>query len=139
MRRGLSIISSQRVLNRTSVELFPHGHQGSVRCELHLGRFAYLPRKSTLGLLTKSRIIPTPFCFHSGNKARDRHIGKQHRLLGKNLSRSLHWECGIPTRVSRWEILIYSFLLISVCSGFTPGLSPFFCSSSQRNEFPFSL
>lgn len=138
MRWGLSIISSQRVLNRTFVELFPHGHQGSVRCELHLGRFAYLPRKSTLGLLTKSRIIPTPFCFHSGNKARDRHR-KAAQAAWENISRSLHWECGIPTRVSRWEILIYSFLLISVCSGFTPGLSPFFCSSSQRNEFPFSL
>lgn len=143
MKWGLSIVSSQRVLNSTLLSCSQMGIRDPWEVDF-IERFAHLPWKSTL--LTESHIIPTSFGFHSGNKVRDRHIGKsslsmisKQAALG-NLSRSLHWECAVPTRVSRWEILIYSFLFISVCSGFYSRAQPFFfCSSSQRNEFAFSL
>lgn len=129
MKWGLSIVSSQRVLNSTLQSCSQTGIRDPWNLDF-IERFAHLPWKSTL--LTESHIIPTSFGFHSGNKVRDRHIWKsslsmisKQAALG-NLSRSLHWECAVPTRVSRWEILIYSFLFISVCSGFYSRAQPFF-------------
>lgn len=47
------------------------------------GKVCLPPLKVNSGVVDRKPYHTNTFLFHSGNKVRDRHIGKQHRLLGK--------------------------------------------------------